>query len=179
MEPAVKPAIERTRSNVVGVIATQATFQGELFASLLERYAGDMSVLTQVCPGLVDAVEAGALETPETEALLRTCLAPLMEAGVDQLVLGCTHYPFLQLAIERVMGDGIAVIDPAPAVARQTGRVLARRRLEAGRDGMGRHRFYTTGDVAALQRMIGRLLPAYGEQSEVRKAGWKGESLQG
>ncbi|MGD8243661.1 MAG: glutamate racemase [Anaerolineae bacterium] len=177
MEPAVKPAIERTRHGVVGVVATSATFQGELFASLLERYAGDVKILTQVCPGLVEAVEAGALEAPETDALLRECLAPLIEARVDQLVLGCTHYPFLRSAIERAVGDGIAVIDPAPAVARQTARVLARSRLKASRDGTGRHRFYTTGDVVAFRRMIGRLLPTAGEQSEVREARWRGEAL--
>jgi len=104
MEPAVKPAVERTRTGVVGVIATQATFQGELFASLLERYAGDVGVLIQACQGLVEAVEAGALDTPETEALLRHYLTPLIEAGADQLVLGCTHYPFLRPLIERVVG---------------------------------------------------------------------------
>jgi glutamate racemase len=179
MEPAVKPAIEQTRSGVVGVIATEATFQGELFASLLERYAGNVEVLTQVCPGLVNAVEAGALEAPETDALLRTCLAPLIEAGVDQLVLGCTHYPFLRPAIERIGGDGIAVIDPAPAVARQTGRVLARRGMEAGRDSPGHHEFYTSGDAATFGEMIKRLLPAYGKQSEVRKAHWRGKYLEG
>jgi glutamate racemase len=161
------------------VIATQATFQGELFASLLERYAGDVEVLTQVCPGLVDAVEAGALEAPETDALLQACLAPLIEAGIDQLVLGCTHYPFLQSAIERILGDGIAVIDPAPAVARQTGRVLAQRGLGGGRDTAGHHRFYTTGDVAAFKEMIERLLPARGDQGEVRQATWRGRSLRG
>jgi glutamate racemase len=179
MEPAVKPAIERTRNRMVGVIATQATFQGELFASLLERYAGDVQILTEVCPGLVDAVEAGALETPETDALLRTCLAPLIEAGVDQLVLGCTHYPFLRPAIERQVGDGMAVIDPAPAVARQTGRMLAQIGVESGRDGPGRHRFYTSGDAATFRKMIRRLLPAYGEEIAVRKAHWRGKSLQG
>jgi glutamate racemase len=179
MEPAVKPGIERTRSGVVGVIATQATFQGELFASLLERYAGAVQILTEVCPGLVDAVEAGALETPETDALLRTCLTPLIEAGVDQLVLGCTHYPFLLPAIERLVGDSIAVIDPAPAVARQAGRMLAQRGLESGKDNPGHHRFYTSGDAAALREMIKRLLPAYGEEIDVRKVHWRGKSLAG
>ena len=130
MEPAVKPAVERTHNGVVGVIATQATFQGELFASLVARYAAGVRVLTQVCPGLVEAVEAGRLDTPETEARLRQALTPLIEGGVDQLVLGCTHYPFLRPAIERVVGTNVAVIDPAPAIARQTGRVLARRGLE-------------------------------------------------
>jgi len=179
MEPAVKPAIERTRSGVVGVVATEATFQGELFASLLERYAGSVHVLTQICPGLVEAVEAGALEVPETDALLQTCLTPLMEAGVDQLVLGCTHYPFLRPTIERMVGEDIAVIDPAPAVARQTDRVLARRGLKGHRDGIGRHGFYTTGEVASFQRMIRRLLPTYAKQTKVRKARWRDEFLEG
>jgi glutamate racemase len=173
MEPAVKPALERTRNGVVGVIATQATFQGELFASLVERYAGDMRVLTQICPGLVEAVEAGMLGTPETEALLRRCLTPLIEAGADQLVLGCTHYPFLRPVIERVVGPEMAVIDPAPAVARQTGRVLARRGLKASKDRVGRHALYTSGDAAAFTATIERLLPAAEEGAEVRAARWR------
>jgi len=190
MEPAVKPAVERTHNGVVGVIATQATFQGELFASLVERYAGDVRVLTQVCPGLVEAVEAGALDTPETETLLRSCVTPLIEVGVDQLVLGCTHYPFLRPAIERIVGAGIAVIDPAPSVARQTGRVLARRGLgtepatglrrerPAERSGyrqghMGHHVFYTSGDVVTFTTMIGRLLPSVGKGIEVQAVRWR------
>jgi len=186
MEPAVKPAVEQTRNGVVGVIATQTTFQGKLFASLVERYADDVRVLTQVCPGLVEAVEAGALDTPETEALLRECLTPLIEAGVDQLVLGCTHYPFLRPAIERVVAASITVIDPAPAVARQTARVLAQRGLRADpstgsghrRGRVGRHLFYTSGDVAAFIRMIGRLLPSVGEDTEVRAVRWRGGHLE-
>jgi len=172
MEPAVKPAAERTYNGVVGVIATQATFQGELFASLVERYAGDVRVLTQVCPGLVEAVEAGALDTPETEALLRRCVTPLIEAGVDQLVLGCTHYPFLRPAIERVVGASIRVIDPAPAIARQTGRVLVQQGAEAGRGRVSHHVFCTSGDVATFITMIGRLLPHIGGDVKVRAVRW-------
>ncbi len=158
MEPAVKPAVERTRTGVVGVIATQATFQGELFASLVERLAGDAQILTQICPGLVEAVEAGALDSPKTESLLRQYLSPLIEAGADQLVLGCTHYPFLRPAIERIVNGAIAVIDPAPAVARQTGRVLVRQGLAASQGQASSHVFYTSGDVAAFAAMIERLL---------------------
>jgi glutamate racemase len=194
MEPAVKPAVERTRNGIVGVIATSATFQGELFASLVARYAGDTRVFTQPCPGLVEAVEAGMLDTSETEALLRRCLAPLIEAGVDQLVLGCTHYPLLRPAIERVVGAGVAVIDPAPAVARQTARVLARRGLQAGpstgslclRSGQGgqildrvsHHVFYTSGDTAAFAAMIERLFPLLGKDAEVRAVRWRTGRLE-
>ncbi|MGD2144695.1 MAG: glutamate racemase, partial [Anaerolineae bacterium] len=177
MEPAVKPAVERTRNSVVGVIATQATFQGELFASLLERYAGDVKVTTHVCPGLVDAVEAGANEALETEALLWGCLAPLIEAGVDQLVLGCTHYAFLRSAIERITGERVAVIDPTPAVARQVGRVVASRKARARDDRTACHRFYTTGELGAFSRVFRRLLPESGGQIKLRQARWRGQCL--
>ena len=178
MEPAVKPAVEQTHNGVVGVIATQATFQGELFASLVERYAGDVRVLTQVCPGFVEAVEAGALDTPETESLVREYLSPLIKAGVDQLVLGCTHYPFLRPVIERVVGAELAVIDPAPAVARQTARLLAQLRLEADRGSAGHHTFYTSGDVTKFGTMIGRLLPSAGKDVAVQAVRWREGRLE-
>jgi len=157
MEPAVKPATEHTATGIVGVIATPATFQGELFAALLQRFATDVRVLTGVCPGLVEQIEAGALEAPETEAILRRCLAPLLAAGIDQLVLGCTHYPFVRPLIERIVGPGVEVIDPAPAVARQTGRVLAQRGLSLAPQSRGEHIFATTGDPAAFGAQIERL----------------------
>ncbi len=178
MEPAVKPAVERTRTGVVGVLATEATFQGELFASLLDRYAEDAEVLTQVCPGLVEAVEAGEIETAETEALLRTYLTPLVEAGADQLVLGCTHYPFLRPAIERIAGSEVSIIDPAPAVARQTGRVLARDDGRSNRSLPARHQFYTTGDVATFTTIVKRLIPSFVEDAELREARWQRGCLQ-
>ena len=187
MEPAVKPAVERTDNGVVGVIATPATFQGELFASLVERYASDVKVLTQVCPGSVEAVEASRLNTPETQALLRQCLKPLIEAGVDQLVLGCTHYPFLRPAIERVVEAGVAVIDPAPAVARQAGRVLARQRLAAAhpngsgqprRTRTGHHIFYTSGDAEAFAATFAQLIPSLSADVEVRHVRWHRDRLR-
>lgn len=179
MEPAVKPAVERSNTGVVAVIATEATFQGELFASLLERYANGVEVLTQVCPGLVGAVEAGALEAPETKALLRRCLAPLIGSRMDQLVLGCTHYPFLRSAIEDVVGGGVSVVDPAPAVARQVCRVLAQRGIKANRGRRGRHVFLTSGDLDAFSAMLGRLIPSFEGRGEVGEVRWRGGRLEG
>lgn len=171
MEPAVKPATQNTRSGVVGVIATPATFQGELFASLLERFATDTRVLTQICPGLVEAVEAWELDTPETASLLEEYLYPLLAAGADQIVLGCTHYPFLRPAIERLAGPGVTVIDPAPAVARQVRRVLARNGWE-GPPAVpaGCHVFYTTSNPTPFAAIVGHVA---GERSEVRRACWQ------
>jgi glutamate racemase len=173
MEPAVKPAVERTRTGVVGVLATQVTFQGQLFASLVERYADNVRVLTQACPGLVEAVETGALDTPETEALLHRYLSPLLEAGADQLALGCTHYPFLRPVIERLVGEGITVIDPAPAVARQAGRVLSRQGLKADPGQTSRHVLYTSGDEMVFTAMVERLISPVGENVQVRPVRWQ------
>lgn len=172
MEPAVKPVVEKTRRGVVGVIATQATFQGKLFAGLVEQYGNNARVLTQVGWGLAQAVESGALDTPETEALLRECLAPLIEAGVDHLALGCTHYPFLLPVIERLMGPEVVIVDPAPAVARQTGRLLARRNHGNTRDRKGRHLFYTSGDADAFAAMMRRLVSSHAPLAAVREVRW-------
>jgi glutamate racemase len=163
MEPAVKPAAQRTASGKVGVMATPATFEGEPFARLMGRFARDVEVIRQVCPGLVERIEAGQLEGPEVEALLRNCLQPLVDEGVDVLVLGCTHYPFLRPAIEQVVGPGVEVIDPAPAVARQVRRVLARQGLLRPRQGKGRHAFYTSGAVKPFAALVERLM---GERRE-------------
>lgn len=169
MEPAVKPATSRTRTGHVGVIATAATFQGELFASLLDRYASNVTVHTQVCPALVPLVEAGELDSARALEAVHEYLAPLLAAGIDELVLGCTHYPFLRSLIEAVAGPGVEVIDPAPAVARQVARVLAQRDWLAHSAGRRAHRFYTTGAPARFQVALYDLL---GVKARARRATW-------
>jgi glutamate racemase len=168
MEPAVKPAAERTHSGVIGVIATPATFQGALFTSLVQRFIHQIRLETQTCPGLVDAVETGELKTPETKALLQAYLSPMVAAGIDHLVLGCTHYPFLSEAIAEVVGPGVTLVDPAPAVARQVDRVLTRRG-QRNPMGTGEHLFFTTGDADRLAQMARELV---GYEGEVRSAEW-------
>jgi glutamate racemase len=167
MEPAVKPAAQTTRTGKVGVMATPATFQGELFASVVERFANGVELFNQVCPGLVEQVEAGRLDTPDTEAMLREYLAPMMRAGVDTIVMGCTHYPFLAPTIQRIVGPGVQVIDPAPAIARQTKRVMEQRGWLA--PGQGKQAFYTSGDVEAFARTLKQLVGADGP---IRQAQW-------
>ena len=129
MEPAVKPAVRSTGTGTVAVLATEATFQGELFSSLLERFARDTAVLTQACPGLVELVEKGERYSARAHALLLRYVQPLLERGVDTLVLGCTHYSFLKKQLQHVAGPGVTIIDPAPAVAEQIIRVLSANRL--------------------------------------------------
>jgi glutamate racemase len=179
MEPAVKPAAERTRTRHVGVIATPATFQGELFASLLDRFAANVVVHTQVCPELVPLVEAGELDTAQARAALTRYLAPLASAGIDELVLGCTHYPFLRPLIDEVIGPGVDVIDPAPAVARQTRRVLVEHGWLTDEHTVAdqpRHRYFTTGNPLQFRTMLHRLV---GSAAVVSAAAWRQDGSLG
>jgi glutamate racemase len=183
MEPAVKPAAERTQSGVVGVLATPATFQGALYASVVERFAHDVTLLQHTCPGLVAQIEAGHLDAPETRRILEDALHPMLARAIDTVVLGCTHYPFVIPLIQEIVGPGVRVIDPAPAVARQVRRVLeAMGKLASTEDPKGfrkplesNMRFYTSGDPDQLRNLLPLLI---GESGEVRHLQWAGDRLQ-
>ena len=175
MEPAVKPAAEQTRSGVVGVLATPATFQGALYASVVERFANGVDLLPSTCPGLVQQIEAGDLDGPVTRGILEQALRPMQAQGIDTVVLGCTHYPFVIPLIEQIVGPEVRVIDPAPAVARQVARLLGERGLrEVGRAEPPVMRFTTTGDVQALEIALARLIK---EQGVVEAVKWVEEGV--
>ncbi|MET1078347.1 MAG: glutamate racemase [Pseudomonas sp.] len=125
MEPAVKPAAAATRNGRVGVLATTGTLKSGKFAALLDRFANDVQVFTQPCPGLVERIEAGQLHDATTRALLQGYLRPLLEQGCDTLILGCTHYPFLKPLLAELLPADIRLIDTGAAVARQLERLLA------------------------------------------------------
>ena len=175
MEPAVKPAAENSRSGKIGVIATAATNQGELFASLIDRFANDVEVYTQACPDFVTLVEAGRTRGDAVQEAALIYLTPMLEAGVDQLVLGCTHFPFLRTALEDVAGSGVDIVDPAPAVARQTGRVIASHRNKPGRDGTVR--YYTTGDPDRFHQLASTLLDTPIPRKDIHAATWHSDHL--
>lgn len=125
MEPALKPASEATKSGVVGVLATEVTFQGALFSSLIDQFAVDLTLITRAAPEWVNLVESGKIEGSEAEQSVSEHVTPLLDAGADAIVLGCTHFPFLTATIEKVARGAATIIDPAPAVARQARRVHA------------------------------------------------------
>ncbi len=129
IEPAVKPAAAHSRSGVVGVLATKGTLSGKLYEMTKNRYAGNVTVVASVADEFVAAVERGETSGPEVERMVKMRLEPLLNAGADQIVLGCTHFPFLKDVIEKICGSRAEVVDPAEAVARQAVRVL--RKLEA------------------------------------------------
>jgi glutamate racemase len=175
MEPAVKPAAAETHSGVIGVLATPVTFQGELYASVVERFARGVTVLQDACPGLVSQIEAGELDTPATRAILEKALRPMIVRGVDTVVMGCTHYPFVIPLIQQIVGPNVQVIDPAPAVARQVERILEARSLHVNTGPAAFHRFCTTGDSYRLGEMLPRLL---GEKHVVQYIPWESGKLR-
>lgn len=166
IEPAVKPAAARSRSRVVGVLATTQTLAGQKFAKLVSTYAGDVEVLTQAAPGLVDQVEAGQLNTPSTRSLVERYLRPMLEKGADTIVLGCTHYPFLDDLIRDVAGSDVVVIDSAVPVARELRRRLQGGHLLAPDDRRGSETFWTTGSVDRVRAVIAQL---WSSEVEVRE----------
>lgn len=156
MEPAVKPAVAATRNGVVGVLATTGTLASARFAALLERYAGEVEIITQGCPGLVEQVEKGELDSQQTRSLIEQFTSPLLARGVDTLILGCTHYPFLANMISEIAGNNIALVDTGAAVARH----LQRRIQEELADrlpGNASAEFFTSGDAAQATRITSAL----------------------
>ena len=124
LEPAIKPAAQATKTGVVGVLATRGTFGGRLYRETSRKFAAGVTVLQRMADDWVELVERGVVDGPEVEAAVRTAVEPLLAAGADQLVLGCTHFPHLRPLIERVANGRAAVIDSCQAVARQARRLL-------------------------------------------------------
>ena len=163
MEPAVKPAAAATRSGVVGVLATTGTLKSARFAALLDRFAGDVRVVTQPCPGLVECIEAGELQAAATRELLQRYVAPLLDEGCDTLILGCTHYPFLRPLLTTLLPPAVTLIDTGAAVARQLQRLLLQHDLAATETAQP-SRYWSSGDTAQLSRVLPILL---GETAEI------------
>lgn len=168
MEPAVKPAAENTQTGKVGVLATPATFQGALYASVVERFANGVELFQNTCSGLVQEIEQGNLQGQETRRILEDALLPMLEKNIDTVVLGCTHYPFVIPLIQQIVGDTVRVIDPAPAVAKQVRRVLEAKEMKRKADARGDVKFYTSGDPDELKALLELLLGERGDVGQVR-----------
>lgn len=156
MEPAIKPAALTSESGVVGVLATANTFKGSLYHNTLERFASHVNVIERVGEGLVELVEAGETEGEKAETLLHCYLDPMLAAGADAIVLGCTHYPFLSSTIAKIAGPSVKIINPAPAVAMQTKRIietLPNPNLDRTME------FYSSGDTIGLWKILSSIEP--------------------
>lgn len=169
--PAVKPAVAATRTRTIGVLSTQATIRGRLLLDVIERFALPAGVeVVKVAPvGLVEAVEAGELLTPQTARAVADAVLPMLAQGVDAIVLGCTHYPFLTPLIREIVGDGVQIIDSGEGVARQTCRVLEAHNLlrePVDPSHQGKLTVYTSADPDVIRPVVWRLA---GEEVDVKR----------
>ncbi|MBK1854506.1 glutamate racemase [Verrucomicrobiaceae bacterium 5K15] len=156
MEPGVKPAAAMTQTGTVGVLATEASLAGEKFHRLVTDHSNGVNVITRPCPNFVELVERGELSGTKALGIVEEETLPLLEAGADVLVLGCTHYPFLRPLIEQVAGPDVQILDTGEAVARHVARLMKETVTETS-DVL--HRIITTGDLDQLKSLFPVLCP--------------------
>jgi glutamate racemase len=159
VEPGIKPAASQSKTRVAGVLATQVTLRSERFRALIERYGADCQFICQPGYGLVEAIERCDVDSPQLRELLACYIEPMLDAGADTLVLGCTHYPFLDTAIREIAGERLALVDTSVAIARQLERILDTHGLRApSRTSSPPPRLCSTSDGAHLRQLASRLL---------------------
>ena len=163
MEPAVKPAIERSKTRAIGVLATLGTLKSDRYSHLKNKFGQGIQILENPCLGLVDNIEAGKWNDPETILLLETILKPMVDAQVDHIVLGCTHYPIVIPLIANIMGNSVQLVNPAPAIAKQVYRQLAERNLLCVdtdvKENSPKHTVWATGSTLSFNYLLKELLP--------------------
>lgn len=164
--PAIKPAAEKTKSGTVAIIATPSTSKSEVLKNLIKDFCSNVKVLNIGCKNLEDAVETGKLDSAEVHQLLLKYLEEVKNSNADQLVLGCTHYPFLKKSIQNIVGSGVNLIDSGNAIARHTKSLLVNNILENSQKKNGKTIYFTTGDPVKFSKVASLLLK---EQIKAKK----------
>ena len=154
IEPAIKPAALQSRSKTVGVLATKGTLTSKLFHSTSENHARGITIIEREGTGLVPLIEQGKTSSEEVEVLLRQYLSPMLDQGIDYLVLGCTHYPYLIPVLKKFLPDTVQIIDSGEAVARQTKAILQKSDMLNTSYFSGKHQFYTNGDMQIMKSFL-------------------------
>ena len=157
IEPAIKPAIGKTSSGVIAVLATSGTLSSDKFARLLARFDGDVDILVQPCTGLVEEVETGELQGEKARALIAKYLLPLLERDADTIILGCTHYSFLAPLMREIAGPGVSIVDPNEAIAHELHRRMAENDLLSPASRAGTEQFWTSGTPNHVKSIIVQL----------------------
>ena len=155
IEPAIKPAALQTKTGKIGVLATEGTLKSELFLSTSEQFRNSLELIEIKGENLVRLIEAGEME--KTKPLLIKCLLPMIEAGVDNIVLGCTHYPFLIPLIKEIVPDSMVIIDSGRAVAKQTQVILSSENILSNNSGIGEKVFYTNKDLQLFESFLRKI----------------------
>jgi glutamate racemase len=154
IEPAIKPAAINSRSKIVGVLATKGTLSSSLFHSTSKNHAAGITILEQKGTGLVEMIENGELKSDKMRKMLVDYITPMLEKGMDYLVLGCTHYPYLIPILKEILPENIKIIDSGQAVAKQTKAILMKNDLETNSMVLGTHQFYTNGNEKLLLKFL-------------------------
>ncbi len=154
IEPAIKPAALQTKSKTIGILATKGTLSSELFHKTTDLYANGVKIIEQIGEGLVQLIENGHIESPEMENLLKVYLQPMLEANIDYLVLGCSHYPYLIPKLKTLLPKHVTIIDSGIAVAKQTKAILASHHLSSQEESRGNCIFYSNGNPIVLREIL-------------------------
>lgn len=154
MEPAIKPAALNTKTGCIGVLATAGTLSGSLFNATRQKYAADKKVIMQVGTGLVELVESARHHSDEARTLLMEYISPMLEANADQIVLGCTHYPFFRPLVDDIAGPNVTIVDSAPAVAKRAYDLLKARNMLYGANEPAHHCFYSSGKADTMRLLL-------------------------
>ncbi|CAM3293268.1 glutamate racemase [Zobellia roscoffensis] len=154
IEPAIKPAALQSKSKTVGVLATKGTLASSLFNSTSENHANGIRIIEQEGTGLVPLIEGGKVASEETIGLLNTYVNPMLEEGMDHLVLGCTHYPYLIPTLKSILPAHVKIIDSGEAVARQVKVILEKNNLLNTSKDIARHQLYTNINPGVLQSFV-------------------------
>jgi glutamate racemase len=168
LEPAIKPAIEHSRSGTIGVLATRKTIESTAVERLCRTHGANTHVLLQPCPGFVEQVERGEMDHPKTYELIRRYVEPLLASGADTLVLGCTHYVYLARQIRAIVGPDVTILDSSAAVARQVGRRIGSPSVAASDGRITEDQFFTTAASTDHARTVMSTL--LGRAVDVRSA---------
>lgn len=160
IEPAIKPAALQTQTNAIGILATKGTLSSELFHKTSNLYGNGINIVEQVGEGIVPLIENGQLHSKEMIVLLKTYIQPMLDANIDHLVLGCTHYPYLIPILKDLLPESIKIIDSGEAVAKQTKAVLEDYNLLNTSTETPTHQFYTNAKPKVMQQLIGNAFKA-------------------
>jgi len=172
MEPAIKPAVEMTHTNSIGVLATGATLKGKLYNSVIERFANGVDVSQNTCTGLVEQIEKGNLDSKKVYSILEKALKPMIAKNIDTVVLGCTHYPFIIPQIKKIVSEKVNIIDPTEAIVRQVSKVLDRGILLEKHFEDGKIDIFTSGKPKMMDKILSSL---FTEKMNIKKIDWEND----
>lgn len=154
IEPAIKPAALQTKTKKVGVLATKGTLASSLFRNTIHLFAKGVTILEQEGTGLVELIEAGKENSEEIRSLLKKYIDPMLQQGIDRLVLGCTHYPYVIPILRQLLPKEVTIIDSGQAIGQQTKAVLIKKGLLSPNNPPATHCFYSNAETAVLKRLV-------------------------